>query len=327
MMKPVLNRRIFLSTGAAAVGLSGTADAAAFPDHSLKMVVPFPPGAGTDATARIVALKLGELVHQSIIVDNVAGANGLVGTMNVARAPADGYTMIVAVPGPMTIAQFMFPNMQYDAEKDFIPVIKLNEARIALVVNKQLKVNTLDELVKLIRANPGKYNAGNPTAGSIHHLVAEMFKMQNNLDFTLINYKGGGPALTDLLGGHVDFMFIGISTIVPQVRDGSLIDVMTVGDERSAMLPNVPCSKELGMPGLIGAQWQGIMVPKGTPQSVVAMLHDTIFQALQSPDVKAKLEQMGTEVSTGSSADFAAFLEAERKRWAPVIKQANIKVD
>jgi tripartite-type tricarboxylate transporter receptor subunit TctC len=319
-------RRLFCSASLAAL-LPDTAGAATFPDHPIKLVVPFPPGAGTDATARIVAQKLGELVHQTIVVDNVAGANGLVGTKAVARSAPDGYSLLVAAPGPMAIAQFMFADMQYDPEADFVPVIKINEARIGLVVGKNVKATTLDGLVKLMRDNPGKLNAGNATVGSVHHLVAEMFKIEKGVDFTLVNYKGGAGALADLMGGHVDLMFIGLSSVTSQVKEGSLRALMTVGDERSTILPNVPCSKELGMPTLIGAQWQGIVAPRGTPPAIVATLHDAMYQALQSPEVKEKLEQIGTEVSTGSAADFGAFLAAERKRWGPVIGKANIKVD
>jgi len=327
-MNPVLNRRIFLGVGAAALaGLARRARAAEFPTRPIKLVVPFPPGAGTDATARIVAEKLSELLGQTVIVDNVAGANGLIGTTAVARAAPDGYTLGIATPGPMAIAQFMFPDMQYDPEKDFVPVIKINEAKIGLVVARHVSANTLPELLALIRAQPGTFNAGNATVGSVHHLVAEMMKQHEKIDFTLVNYKGGAGAMNDLVGGHLDMMFVGVSTIVPQVKDGSIKPLMVVGDERSAVLPDVPCSKELGLPYLIGAQWQGVMAPKGTPAPLVALLHDALLKALGMPDVVGKLAQIGTEVTTGSSADFAAFLAAERERWGPVIKDANIKVD
>jgi tripartite-type tricarboxylate transporter receptor subunit TctC len=326
MMKSILGRRLFCSAGLALV-VPRAAGAAAFPDRPIKMVVPFPPGAGTDATARIVAQKLAELLRQTVIVDNVAGANGLVGTAAVARAAPDGYTLGVAAPGPMAIAEFMFADMQYDPAADFVPVIKLNEARIGLVVARHVAARTLDALVASIRENPGKFNAAVATVGSVHHLVAELFRIEKGLDFTLVNYKGGAGALSDLMGGHVDFMFIGLSSVTSQVKEGSLRALMTVGDDRSAILPDVPCSRELGLPTLAGSQWQGIMVPKATPPAIVALLHDALFQALQSAEVKEKLEQIGTEVSTGSAADFGAFLAAERKRWGPVIKKANIKVD
>ena len=305
----------------------GPAFAAGFPDRALKLVVPFPPGAGTDATARIVAQKLGEILQQTVVVDNIAGANGLIGMKAVAKAPPDGYTLGVAVPGPMAIAQFMFPDMQYDPEADFVPVIKINEARIGLVVGKHIKANTLQDLIRLIRENPGKINAGNATVGSVHHLVAEMFRSQEKLDFTLVNYKGGAGALNDLIGGHIDFMFIGLSTITSQVKNGTLKALMVVGDTRSSILPDVPCSRELGIPELNGAQWQGIVVPRGTPPQVVEILHAALLQALRAPDVKEKIEAIGTEVTTGSAEEFAAFLQAERKRWGPVIKAANIKVE
>lgn len=317
-----------MASGAAALtGLGAGARAAEFPSHPLKLVVPFPPGAGTDATARIVAEKLGELLHQTVIVNNVSGANELVGTRAVARAAPDGYTLGIAAPGPMAIAQFMFPDMQYDPEKDFVPVIKVNEAKIGLVVAKHVPANTLAELLALIRAQPGKFNAGNATVGSVHHLVAEMFKQHEKADFTLVNYKGGAGAMNDLMGGHLDMMFVGVSTIVPQIKDGAIKPLMIVGDTRSEVLPDVPCSKELGLPYLIGAQWHGIVVPKGTPEPLVAELHDALFKVLTSPDVVQKLAQIGYEVTTGSSAEFAAFLKAERDRWGPVIRDANIKVD
>ena len=327
-MNPSLNRRIFVASGVAALtGLAAGARAADFPSHPLKLIVPFPPGAGTDATARIVAEKLGELLHQTVIVDNVSGANGLIGAKAMARAAPDGYTLGLAAPGPMAIAQFLFPDLGYDPDKDFVPVIKINEAKIGLVVGKDVPAKTLAELLALIRAQPGKLNAGNATVGSVHHLVAEMFKQREKVDFTLVNYKGGAGAMNDLMAGHVDMMFVGVSTIVPQVKDGSIRPLMVVGDTRSAILPDVPCSKELGLPYLIGAQWHGIVVPKGTPAPIVTLLHDTLLKVLTSPDVVQKLSQIGYEVTTGSSAEFAAFLQAERDRWGPVIKDANIKVE
>lgn len=328
-MNSILKRRRFLSAGAVTLAVAPLAGvrAADYPDHPIRFVVPFPPGAGTDATARIVAEKLSEILKQSIVVENIAGANGLVGTRNVARAAPDGYTMEIAVPGPLAIAPFLFPDLQYDPETDFVPVIKINEARIGLAVSKRVKAQSMQELVQLIRANPGKFNAANATVGSVHHLITEMMRQHEKLDFELVNYKGGAGAMNDLMGGHVDFMFVGISTIVPQMKEGAIRPLMVVGDVRSAMLPDVPCSKEVGMPYLEGAQWQGIVFPKGTPDAIVARMHDATFEALKSPDVIRKLELIGTEVSTGSTADFAAFLKAERDRWGPVIKAANIKVE
>jgi tripartite-type tricarboxylate transporter receptor subunit TctC len=327
------DRRTFLTTAAATVaaglatGLGGTARADDYPTKPIRFVVPFPPGAGTDATARIVAEKLTELLGQTVIVDNVAGGNGLVGTRTVARAAPDGYTLEIAVPGPLVIAPYLFTDMQFDPEKDFVPVIKINEAKIGLAVSSKLPAKTMPELLALMRAQPGKLNAGNATVGSVHHLIAETMRLREKLDFVLVNYKGGAGAMNDLMAGHVDFMFVGVSTIVPQVKEGSIRPLMVVGETRSSFLPDVPCSAELGMGYLDGAQWQGIVVPKGTPEAIVTRLHDATAEALKSPDVIAKLGQIGTEVSTGSTADFAAFLKAERDRWGPVIKAADIKVE
>jgi tripartite-type tricarboxylate transporter receptor subunit TctC len=323
------DRRTFMATAAAAVaaGVSAAARADDYPTKPIKLVVPFPPGAGTDATARIVAEKLTEILRQTVVVDNIAGANGLVGTRTVARAVPDGYTLEIAVPGPLAIAPYLFTDMGYDAEKDFVPVIKINEAKIGLVVSSKVPANSLQDLLRLMREKPGKLNAGNATVGSVHHLVAEMMRIGEKLDFVLVNYKGGAGAMNDLMGGHVDFMFVGVSTIVPQIKEGLIRPLMVVGDQRSSFLPEVPSSRELGLAYLEGAQWQGIVAPKGTPASIVARLHDATAEALKSPDVIAKLQKIGTEVSTGSSAEFAAFLQAERVRWAKVIKDADIKVE
>lgn len=323
------DRRTFLTIAAATAvaGLSATAWADDYPTKPIRFVVPFPPGAGTDATARIVAEKLTELLHQTVIVDNVAGGNGLVGTRTVARAAPDGYTLEIAVPGPLAIAPYLFTDMQYDPEKDFVPVIKVNEAKIGLAVSSKVPARTMPELLALMRAQPGKLNAGNATVGSVHHLIAETMRLHEKLDFVLVNYKGGAGAMNDLMAGHVDFMFVGVSTIVPQVKEGSIRPLMVIGETRSSFLPDVPCSKELGMGYLDGAQWQGIVVPKGTPDAIVARLYDATAEALKSPDVIAKLRQIGTEVSTGSTAEFAAFLKAERDRWGPIIKAADIKVE
>ena len=323
------DRRAFLisAVAGAMVGVAGGARADTYPAKPIRFVVPFPPGAGTDATARIVAEKLTEILGQTVVVDNVAGANGLVGTRTVARAAPDGYTLEIAVPGPLAIAPFLFPDMGYDPVKDFVPVIKINEAKIGLAVSSKVPAKTMPELLALIRAQPGKFNAGNATVGSVHHLIAETMRLKEKLDFVLVNYKGGAGAMNDLMAGHVDFMFVGVSTIVPQVKEGSIRPLMVVGEQRSTFLPDVPSSAETGMGYLEGAQWQGIVAPKGTPEAIVARLHDATAQALKSPEVIAKLGQIGTEVSTGSTADFAAFLNAERDRWGPIIKAADIKVE
>ncbi|MBP0495707.1 Bug family tripartite tricarboxylate transporter substrate binding protein [Pararoseomonas indoligenes] len=298
-----------------------------FPSRALKLIVPFPPGAGTDATARIVAQKLSEELHQPVVVENINGANGLLGTKAMATAAPDGYTIGIAAPGPMAIAQFMFPDMPYDPERDFVPVIGVNEGRLALAVANHMEARSVAELIELIRRNPGKFNAANPTTGSVHHLLAETFKLEEHLQFELIPYRGGAAAMNDLVGGHVDLMFNGVSTVEPLEKDGKLRTLMVVGTTRHALLPLVPCSAELGKAYLSGSQWHGIVVPSGTPAAIVVKLHDALFAALNADDVREKLARIGTEVTASSSDDFAALLHSERARWSHVIQVANIKAD
>ena len=323
----LLNRRSLGLAALAGLALGGTAHAQSFPARPLKMVVPFPPGAGTDITARVVAQKMGELLGQTVVVENIVGANGLLGTRSVARSAPDGYTMAIAVPGPMTIGQFLFPDMPYDPAKDFIPLGKINEGRLGLAVSNKLPVTSVKELVAMIRQQPGKLNAANPSVGSVHHLVAENFKLEEKLDFVLVPYKGGSDAINDLIGGHVDMMFNGVSTIAPQAKDGRLRPLMVIGATRSSMLPDVPCSQELGFPYLSGSQWQGLLLPAGTPQPIVARLYDALQAALAAPEVRGKLADIGTEVTPGTSEEFGTFMRTERERWGRIIKAANIKVD
>ncbi|MFT4194942.1 Bug family tripartite tricarboxylate transporter substrate binding protein [Ottowia sp.] len=298
-----------------------------YPNKPLKLLVPFPPGAGTDATARIVGQKLSEQLGQPVVVENISGANGLIGTRAMARAAPDGYTLGIAAPGPIAIAQFLFPTMPYDPEADFTPVIKINEARIGLAVGPAVPARTVDELIALIRKNAGQINAANPTVGSVMHLVAETFKDQGKLDFKLIPYKGGAQATNEVLGGQVEMIFNGVSTLASFAKAGRLRMLMVVGDTRSALVPDVPSSRELGLGYLSGAQWHGIVVPKATPPAIVARLHAELAKVLANPEVKEKLAGIGTEVSTGSQEDFARFLQSERNRWGPLIKKANIQPD
>ncbi|RVT99272.1 tripartite tricarboxylate transporter substrate binding protein [Rhodovarius crocodyli] len=293
----------------------------------LKLIVPFPPGAGTDATARIVAEGLALQLHQPVVVENISGANGLIGTQAMARAAPDGTTMGIAAPGPMAIAQFLFPQMPYDPERDLLPLIGVNEGRLALCVANHVQARTVEELLALLRAQPGRLNAANPTTGSVHHLLAEMFRLEERVRFELIPYRGGAAAMNDLVAGHVDMMFNGVSTIEPLQRDGRLRTLMVVGSTRHPQLPEVPCSAELGKAYLSGSQWHGIVLPRATPVPVAARLHAGFAAALKTPEVIEKMTRIGTEVTGEGLGDFGAFLAAERQRWGQVIRAADVKPD
>ena len=322
----MIRRHLFAAALIAASALL-PAFAQDYPNKPLKLLVPFPPGAGTDATARIVGQKLSEQLGQPVVVENISGANGLIGTRALAKAVPDGYTIGIAAPGPIAIAQFLFPNMPYDPETELTPVIKINEVRIGLAVGAKVPVRTVNELMALIRRSAGHINAANPTVGSVMHLVAESFKEQGKLDFKLIPYKGGAQATNDVLAGEVEMIFGGVSTLAPFAKAGRLRMLMVVGDTRSALMPDVPSSNELGLKSLSGAQWHGIVVPKATPPAVVARLHAEMSKVLANPEVREKLTGIGTEVSTGSQQDFVRFVQSERDRWGPLIKRANIQPD
>jgi tripartite-type tricarboxylate transporter receptor subunit TctC len=293
----------------------------------ITLVVPFPPGGSTDLIARMLASKLPEkLGAGSVIVDNKAGATGTIGAAQVARAPADGYTLLVSSLGPFVIAPHLF-KVSYDALKDLDPVSVAVQAPNVLVVPAVSQHKTLADVIAFEKAHPGKMSFASSGNGSSDHLTAELFWLQTGTSGIHVPYKGGGPVMTDLLGNQVDSSFMNVNTAMPQIVAGKLRALAITSEQRSPLLPNVPTLDESGVKGANVQSWQAIAAPKGLPADVKRKLNAAIVASLNDPAIKPKLLELGFEIVANTPEQFAAFQAAEYARWGKLIASRHIKAD
>lgn len=305
--------------------LPALAAAQAWPQKQIRFIVPYPPGGGTDVLARILAQKLGENLGQPIVVDNKPGGATVIGTEIAAKAPADGYTMVLASPS-FTNNVALYPKLPYDPEKDFDAVTLVASVPLILVVPPSLPVNNVQDLIALAKAQPGKLNYAMAT-GSTPHLAGEMLKSMAGIDVAAVPYKGMAPAYPDLLSGRIQYMFDAVSTGLPHVQAGKTKALGVSSPKRSQAAPNVPTLAETGLPGFEAEGWYGIVVPRGTPPDVIAKLNAETLKALADPATADKIRGAGFEIIAKSPADFAAYMRSEQSRWAKLIKEANIKAE
>lgn len=310
------------------LAVAATASAlAAYPDKTVTMVVPFPPGGSTDAIARVIGQKLQEKFGQSFIIDNKAGATGTIGAAFVKRAPPDGYTLFVSSLGPFVIAPHLIKGVQYDALKDFDPITVAVQAPNVLVVPAASPDKSLADLLAHLKKNPGKVSFASSGNGSSDHLSAELFWQQTNTQGLHIPYKGGGPAINDLLGGQVDAAFVNINSIIQHIKAGKVHALAISSDKRSPLLPDVPTLQEQGVKGAEVQSWQAVAAPKGVPAEVKTKLSQAIAAALNDPSVKDKLLAQGFEIVANTPEQFAKFQAAEYARWKQLIEARKITAD
>lgn len=318
----------WLRTGALALGLGLTATAqAAYPAKPIRLVVPFPAGGGADAIARTVAPKLSQVLGQSVVIDNKAGAGGNIGAEFVARAPADGYTLLYGTNGTHAINQTLYGNLRFDPVADFAPVSRLTEIAPMLVVNPVLPVKNVAELVAYARANPGKINYASAGNGTTSHLAGEMFKTLAGVDIVHIPYRGGGAAMMDVIAGRAPMMIDVMPNALPQVQGGKVRGLAVTTAHRAASAPEFPTIAEAGLPGFELAAWDGILAPAGTPQPVIAKLNAAIREALADPQVAASLAARGAQPVPGSPAEFARHIQTESTKWAGLVKSSGARND
>ena len=299
---------------------------AQFPERPVRFIVPFPPGGGTDALARILAAKLGEAWGQQVIVDNRAGAQGNIGTAAGAKAAPDGYTITFAHQGALVINPHLYKDTGYDTLKDFAAVARTTEMAFIAVAHPSVPAKDLKELAQYARQNPGKLTFASTSAGP--HIVGELFKLTTKTDLVHVPYKGAGPAINDLLGGQVALMFSNPTSTVPHVRSGKLRALGVMDSKRNPGLPDVPTALESGFSELSNVvEWYGIVVPAATPGPVVQRLSASILQAINSSDVKERVTQIGQMPSPAGAEEFAAYMRADFERWGRVVKASGAKVE
>lgn len=333
---PILSRRGFGAlllgvsalSGVVLASLPGASFAAGYPDRTVTVIVPFPPGGASDITGRQLAAKLSELLGQQFIVDNRAGANGSVGAGALKQAKSDGYTLLVGSIGVYAINPALFKDLRYDPLKDFDLLTVAVRTPNVLVANPNFPANNVQELIAYLKANPDKVSFASSGTGSSDHLTAALFLQQTGTSGVHVPYKGGGPAITDLIGGHANVSFQNLGAIAGHVKAGKLKALAVTADKRNPALPEaVPTMAEAGVKGVEVYSWQAAAAPKGLPADVKAKLEAAMIQALNAPEVKAKFNDIGFDVVANSAKDFEKFLSNEIGRWKTVIETGKIQPD
>jgi tripartite-type tricarboxylate transporter receptor subunit TctC len=310
-----------------AIAVSAVTALAAYPEKTVTLVVPFPPGGSTDAIARVIGQKLQEKLGQSFVVDNKAGATGTIGAAFVKRAPADGYTLFVSSLGPFVIAPHLIKGVQYDALKDLDPITVAVQAPNVLVVPANSPYKTVADLLEGLKKTPGKVSFASSGNGSSDHLSAELFWQQTNTSGLHVPYKGGGPAINDLLGGQVDSAFVNINSIIQHIKAGKVRALGISSLNRNPLLPDVATLQEQGVKGAEVQSWQAVAGPRGLPADVKAKLHGEIKAALNDPAVKDKLLAQGFEIVANTPDEFAKFQAVEFAKWKNLIEARKITAD
>ncbi|OYY88313.1 MAG: ABC transporter substrate-binding protein [Polaromonas sp. 28-63-22] len=322
-------RRDVLRVGAAGMAMMslGSQAQSNWPVKPVNMIVPFPAGGGTDAFARPMSAQFARLTGKTLVIDNRGGAGGTLGASLASRAQPDGYTLFMGAVHH-TIAPSMYPKLDYDLEKDLVPLILVASVPQVVVVNpKNITAPDFKSFLELLRKNPGKYNYASAGTGTSHHLAGELFKQQSKTFITHIPYTGAGPALRDLVGGQVDMMFDGLGSSATHIKAGRVKALMVSGNKRSPAFPDVPSALEMGMPDYNVTTWYGVWAPKGTPQEAQTRAIEELRRACSTDEAKAVWAAQGAEFANVSGPQFASFVSAEVKKWAQVVKASGAKLD
>ena len=315
-------------TGMLAVGASlAYAQSAVYPNKPVRWVVPFPPGGSADIMGRMIGQDLAKALGHQVVIENRAGASAIVGSEYVAKSPADGYTLLQANVSQMTIHPSLYPRLPYDPLKDFAPVTVLGIVTSVMVTTPSLPVASVRDLVALAKKRPGQLNFTSSGAGSSTHLTGELLKQRAGIAMTHINYKGSGPALTDVMAGFVEIMFENLPSALPFINANKLKVLAVTGKDRSPVLKSVPTLAEFGFPGFDMVSWQALVAPAGTPKGVVDRLNTEVAKVLKTPEMKEKMTGLGTDVVANSPEQFAQYLREETAKWSKIVKDAGIKLE
>jgi tripartite-type tricarboxylate transporter receptor subunit TctC len=318
----------WLAAGACASGLLQAVPAAAqaWPTRPVRIIVPFATGGPADVFARFLAQRLPDQLGQPFVVENRPGAGAVIGTDLVAKAPADGYTLLL-MSNTHTVNETLVPNKPYDLERDFVAVAPINYSDLVLVAHPSVAANNIRDVLKLAKERPGKLNYASSGTGTPYHMAGELFKSMSDTKIVHIPYKGSSGARTDVLGGQVDLMFDAVTTMTEQVKSGKVKAIATTGKKRSAVLPDVPTVDESGVPGYEATIWLGLLAPKGTPAAVVTRLNEAVSKIVSQPDVQQAWAKQGAVPLVMNAPAFDKYVRDDIQKWAKVIKSANIKAE
>jgi tripartite-type tricarboxylate transporter receptor subunit TctC len=303
------------------------AAAGEYPDHPVRMIVPFTPAGATDLLARLVGERLGERLGQQVVIDNRPGAGGNLGAELAARAAPDGYTLLMGPASVYAVSATLYPKLGYDIQKDLVPVSLVANVPHVLLVNIDLPVTSVQELVRLAKQRPGQLNIASQGSGTVSHLEAELLKHMAGVDLVHVPYRGSAPALIDLIGGRTQVMFDSIASALPHVRAGKLRAIAVASTIRSPLLPGVPTVEESGIKGYSAHSWLGIFVPAATPPPILARLQRDIAAAIESPKAQARLVESGFEPKSSTSEAFARLVREEIAKWAPMVRMSGATPD
>jgi tripartite-type tricarboxylate transporter receptor subunit TctC len=329
-MRSLVSNRIAIRALAVLVCLlaaTGGALAAGYPDRVVTLVVPYPPGGGVDAMARVVAQKLSDAFHQQVIVDNKPGAGGTLGTRAVARAAPDGYTLLLGHTGTVSINPSLYAHAGYDPRKDFAPIGLVASMPIALIAHPSFPAKSVADVIALAKKEPGKLNVGTSALGTGGYMTAEHFKSQASIDVVIIPYKGTAPLMTDLLGGHVPVAFGVLPPALGNIQAGKLRAIAVTSAKRFSLLPEVPTFDESGMPGFEAVLHYGLLAPAGTPKEIVDKLSVELRKLVDTEDVKKRIHFEGGDPLTSTPAEYAVDIDKEEKKWGGLVRQLNLKVE
>jgi tripartite-type tricarboxylate transporter receptor subunit TctC len=320
-----LRRNVIAS--ALLVMMAASASAQSWPAKTVRFISPFAPGGGADITARAIAQRLTATLGQQVVVDNRGGAGGMVGVELGAKSPADGYTFILGTIGPIAVSPSLYAKMNYDPVKDLAPISLAANALNGLVVHPSLPVKSVKEFIALAKMRPGDLNFGSSGPGATDHLAGELFNAMAGVKMVHVPYKGGAPAMLDLLAGQVQLVFSTISTAIGSIQAKKIRVIGMTGNQRFELMPDVPTIAEAGLKGFEANNWYGVFVPAATPREIQVRLHEEVVKALGSPEVKKRLLESGIVATTNTPDQFAAYIQSETRKWAKVIREANIRAD
>jgi tripartite-type tricarboxylate transporter receptor subunit TctC len=333
-MNSVMRGRVRVLAAAAATAVLGggamaaqAADAGNWPTQTVKLIVPFAPGGTSDVLAREIAARLQVSLKQTVVVDNKAGAGGVLGADSVAKSAPDGYTLLLGTIATHAINPSLLPKMPYKADRDFAPVILLGTISNVLLIGPGSQASTVKDIIAAAKAKPGDITFASAGQGTSQHLSGEVFRLMTGADLTHVPYKGSAPAIQDVMGGQVPMSFETVTVALPQIKGGKVKALAVTSAKRSAQLPDVPTLAESGVPGFDVSSWQALYFPAGTPAPIVARLNAEVQKIVAQPDVKTKMESLGLAYTPNTPAQFAEFQKAEQAKWAKVIKDGNVKPD